>query len=63
MMSLGGCFGFPETSLELRLYSTQMRRERNSFWHSLFDGRDIPQYYIMVNRPDMISYLNSATPK
>jgi hypothetical protein len=32
-----------------------MRRDRNSFWHSLFDGGGVPTDYIMVNRPDMIS--------
>jgi hypothetical protein len=32
-----------------------MRRHPNSFWHSLFDGGGVPQYYIMVDRPDMIS--------
>jgi hypothetical protein len=33
-----------------------MRRDRNSFWHSLFDGGGVPTDYIMVNRPDMILY-------
>ena len=56
MMGLGGCFGLTETSLEL--FYTQMRRERNSFWHSLFDGGGVPTDYIMVNRPDMISIPN-----
>ena len=31
-----------------------MMRDRNSFWHSLFDGGSVPPDYIMVNRPDMI---------
>jgi hypothetical protein len=36
-----------------------MRCDRNSFWHSLFDGGGVPPDYIMVNRPDMI-YSNRA---
>ena len=31
-----------------------MGRDRNSFRHSLSDGGRVPQYYITVNRPDMI---------
>ena len=34
-----------------------MRCDRNSFWHSLFDGGGVPPDYIMVDRPDMISFL------
>src|SRR4028119_1990821 len=56
MMGLGCCFSLTKTSLEL--FYTQMRRDRNSFWHSLFDGGGVPTDYIMVNRPDMISMLD-----
>ena len=47
MMGLGGCFGLTETSLEL--FYTQMRRERNSFWHSLFDGGGVPTDYMALH--------------
>ncbi|MEG4110056.1 hypothetical protein QUA04_28915, partial [Microcoleus sp. S13_C5] len=29
------------------------------FWHSLFDGGGVPPDYIMVDRPDMISDIES----